>query len=137
MSNITERKDTQYQEGDIIEFSQAAVNIYEGALVAINSSGYATNASDASGDVVVGVADETIDNSAGSAGDKKIRVRVNGVHEFKAGFSAAQTNVGDLAYASDNQTVDLAGNLTNDVLVGRIVKIVSSSKVRVHLERRV
>lgn len=133
MSAITEAKDVRRQPGEVLSYKMAAVKVWEGALVSVNSSGYVTNATDASGDIFVGVADETVDNSGGSAGDKELKVRIGGVVDVVSGFSAAQTNVTDLVYASDNQTVDLAANLTNDVLVGRIVEVTSSSKLRVAL----
>lgn len=138
MADITERKaSTDRQDGQILSFKVAVAKIYEGALVAINAAGYADNAGDDANTVVVGVADETVDNSGGSAGDLEIKVRRSGVFNFVAGFSAAQSDVNSLAYASDNQTVNLAANLTNDVLVGRIVEVVSSSKVRVDIRDRV
>ena len=138
MADITERKaSTDRQDGEVLSFLQGAEAIYEGALVAVNAAGYAVNAGDDANAVVVGVADESVDNSAGAAGDTSIKVRRTGVFSFVAGFSAAQSDVNSLAYASDNQTVDLAANLTNDVLVGRIVEVVSSSKVRVDIRDRV
>lgn len=133
MSAITERKDVRRQPGEVLSYKLAAVKVIEGALVSVNSSGYATNATDAASDVFVGVADETVDNSAGSAGDKEIKVRIGGVIDVVSNFSAAQTNVTDQVYVLDNQTVDLAANLTNDVLVGRIVEVTSASKLRVAL----
>lgn len=133
MSAITERKDTRRQPGEVLSYKLAAVKVIEGALVSVNSSGYATNATDAANDIFVGVADETVDNSAGAAGDKEIKVRIGGVVDVVSNFSAAQTNVTDQVYVLDNQTVDLAANLTNDVLVGRIVEVTSASKLRVAL----
>lgn len=138
MTVIADVKDTKYQEGKILPFKvEEATKIIEGALVAINAAGYAVNATDTASEVVVGICDETVDNTSGADGDEYVKVRTHGVHEFVARFSAAQTNVGDLAYAFDNQTVDLAANLTNDILVGRIVEVVSASKVRVDLNKRV
>lgn len=137
MADITERKaSTDRQDGLVYPFKMGVEKIYEGALVAINAAGYAVNAGDDANTVVVGVADQTVDNSAGSNGDEEIQVRRTGVFTFVAGFSAAQADVNSLAYASDNQTVDLAANLTNDVLVGRIVEVLSSSKVRVDIRDR-
>lgn len=133
MTALSAKKDVKSQPGRVLSYKMAAVKILEGALVSVNSSGYATNATDAANDVFVGVADQTVDNSAGSAGDKEIQVRIGETVEVVANFSAAQTNVTDQVYALDNQTVDLAANLTNDVLVGRIVEVVSSSKLRVAL----
>lgn len=137
MADITERKaSTDRQDGLVLPFQMGVEKIYEGALVSVNAAGYAVNAGDDANTVVVGIADETVDNSAGSNGDKEIKVRRTGVFTFVAGFSAAQADVNSLVYASDNQTVDLAANLTNDVLVGRIVEVLSTSKVRVDIRDR-
>jgi hypothetical protein len=44
--------------------------------------------------------------------------------------------VNDLVYAVDNQTVDLIGVTTNDMVVGRIVEFISATKVRVDIRDR-
>lgn len=138
MADITERKaSTDRQDGEVVPFLASNVSIFEGALVAVNAAGYLDNAGDDANTVVVGVADESVDNSGGSAGDKEVKVRRTGVYTFVAGWSAAQADVNTLVYASDNQTVNLAANLTNDVLVGRVVEVLSSSKVRVDIRDRV
>jgi hypothetical protein len=65
--------------------------------------------------VFAGVAYETVDNSAGSAGDKSIRVETDGVFSFLTS-GAAQANVGSEIYwdgAIDSSTV----TLTNSVIV--------------------
>lgn len=137
MADITERKaSTDRQDGLVYPFKMGVEKIYEGALVAINAAGYAVNAGDDASTVVVGVADETVDNSGGSNGDKDIQVRRTGVFTFNTAYSAAQTDVNNIAMASDNQTVDLAANTTNDIPVGRIVEVLSSSKVRVDIRDR-
>lgn len=134
MADITARRaDVDHQQGVVIPIKAAAEAIYEGALVEVNSSGYAANAGDDSGAVFAGVCDKTVDNSGGSAGDLDCLVRTGGVVKVSAAFSAAQSNVGDEVTLSDNQTVDLAANTTNDVTCGRIVEVVSSSVVRVAL----
>ena len=135
MSDITGRRaNTDRQDGKVLSFQMGAENIYEGALVEINSSGFAVNGGDDSGAVFAGVAEEIVDNSGGSAGDLEIKVWTGGgVVTVASAFSAAQTNVGDEVTLSDNQTVDVAGTTTNDVVVGRIVEVISASKVRVAL----
>lgn len=138
MADITTaRKNTDRQDGEILSFLQGAEKIVEGAIVTINAAGYAINGGDDANTVFAGVADETVDNSAGNAGDTTIKVRRTGVFTFTAAFSAAQSDVNTLAYISDNQSVDLVGTTTNDVLVGRIVEVISSSKVRVDIRDRV
>ncbi len=137
MADITERKaSTDRQDGLILSFLQGAESIFEGALVAINAAGYAVNAGDDANAVIVGVADESVDNSGGAAGDLSIKVRRSGVFTFVAAWSAAQADVNTLVYAVDNQSVDLAATTTNDVLVGRVVEVLSSSKVRVDIRDR-
>ena len=137
MADITERKaSTDRQDGEVLSFLQGAESIFEGALVAINAAGYAVNAGDDANAVIVGVADETVDNSGGAAGDLSIKVRRSGVFTFVAAWSAAQADVNTLVYAVDNQSVDLAATTTNDVLVGRVVEVLSSSKVRVDIRDR-
>lgn len=137
MADITERKaNTDRQDGQVLSFLMGVEEIFEGALVAINAAGYAVNGGDDANAVIVGVADESVDNSAGSNGSLSIKVRRTGVFTFNAAWSAAQADVNTLVYASDNQSVDLAATTTNDVLVGRVVEVVSSSKVRVDIRDR-
>lgn len=137
MAITTAKKNLDRQDGVIVSFLQSNVSIPEGALVSINAAGYAVNATDAANDVFVGIADESVDNSGGSAGDKRIKVRRTGVYTLLFDGTAAQSDVNTLVYVKDNETVDIAGDLTNDVLVGRIVEVLSTSKVRVDIRDRV
>lgn len=130
------KKSTNFQQGIVYPFKQAAVKIWEGALVSVNAAGYATNATDAANDVFVGIADETVDNSAGSAGDKTIKVRRTGVYDMVFSGTATIADVNTPVYVVDNQTVALAATTTNDVLVGRIVEFLSATKVRVDIRDR-
>lgn len=134
MSNITARKDTRRQEAVRLPFPvEENTKIFEGALVSVNAAGYAVNASDTTGERVVGVACETADNTGGADGAIDVIVWTDGAHSFASGFSATIANVGDKVFAVDNQTVDLAATTTNDILVGVVVGIESSSQVRVLL----
>jgi len=84
----------------------AGVKIYAGALVVIRA-GYARPGATATGDLAAGVAQETVDNSSGSAGDKVIAVR-RGPHKFAnsaSGDLIAQADVGKFCYVVDDQTV--------------------------------
>lgn len=107
--------------------------IYKETLVGVNAAGYLVPMSDTSGLEFVGVAFETVDNSAGSDGDLSCRVWTEGEFEFLyAGGDAAQTLVPNLVYAQDDQTVDEDASLTtNDYPVGVIREVVSATKVRV------
>lgn len=133
MTNLTVAREDLWQVGDLLSVPQAAVKIYKGSLVAFNTAGYATGAADTSGFTFAGIAYETVDNSAGAAGALSIRVKRRGVVELNFTASAVQANVGLPVYMSDDNTVALVATTTNDVLVGRIVALVSTTKVRVDL----
>lgn len=134
MSALAAKRDVRRQPGEVLSFKvEEATKIFEGALVSVNAAGYLVNATDAANDLFIGVADETIDNTAGADGALECKVRIGGVIDLAYGGTATIANLGDPVYAVDNQTVDLAGVTTNDVLVGRVVEFVSASKVRVAL----
>jgi len=137
MAITTAKRNLDWAPGDIISYKMSNVSIPEGAIVSINAAGYAVNGTDAASEIFAGIADESIDNSAGSAGDKRIRVRRNGVYTFIFDGTATIADVNTLVYIKDNETVDIAGDLTNDVLVGRIVEFLTATTVRVDIRDRV
>ena len=68
-------RNTQRKDGIEIGLPVAAsTEIEAGHLVAVNSSGYAVPAGDTSGHKVMGVAQESVDNSDGSNGDMTVVV---------------------------------------------------------------
>lgn len=92
----------------------AAVKIMKGAAVAIDlATGYLTNEGTAGSLFHVGIAQNTVDNSGGSAGDLKMNVKllreVDGVRFVNSGSTGAcaQTDIGKRAYFVDNQTVSI------------------------------
>ena len=110
----------------ILSVPMAVEKIYKGALVAINASGYATATSlTTAGYVIVGVAAEQMDNSGGSAGDKRIRVESGAEFLFTAS-SITQAMLGNAVYVVDNNTVDDSG--TNNIYVGQLVEYVSTTQ---------
>jgi hypothetical protein len=132
----TQRKRRRLEDQESERFPQAAVKIWKGALVALNTSGFATNAADTASFRIIGVATETVDNSAGAAGDKSIIVEWNHWELFTSSGVAA-TAEGAEATVVDNDTVGVAADTTNDVLVGEIVKYDGSNKVWVAVRRHV
>lgn len=75
MSDITTRDHKPAQYGTGVEKDSipiAAVAVRGGVVLALNISGYGKTASIVAGDIVVGVSDRAIDNSAGNAGDQKV-----------------------------------------------------------------
>lgn len=133
-------------KGPIRYLPMAAVKIWSGAMVMLNSSGYATNGAASAGNealTVAGIAEETVDNSGGSAGDKYIRVK--GCDESTSmGFvndgtdACTIAHVGEMAYLVDNQTVASAqtsGTATKP-LVGPIHSIDADGLVYVTVPGR-
>lgn len=122
----------------------AATKIYNGALVMLDASGNANPAAAASGNnafVVAGIAEETVDNSAGSAGDLSIRVKANcdeGAFGFNNHGSATidASHVGKLAHASDDNTVANAASSTTRPIVGHIHSVDADGLVYVTVPGR-
>ncbi len=114
----------------------ASTKIPAGALVALNGSGYAINAADASGAKVIGVAPETVDNSAGSAGDLTISPLTGAF----SGFLNDATNPCTIAHVNktvwvlDNQTIS-SDDGTNNVKAGLLLGINADGTLRIEVVR--
>lgn len=111
----------------------AATKIYAGALVALNSSGYAIPATDAVGNTFAGVARSRVDNSAGSAGD--LAVEVYQAEEWLLDITDTITaaDVGRPVYVYDDNSVGLYS--TYGVYVGVITEYDSANKAWVRLDK--
>jgi len=135
MTATTTARDSKRRDGEVISYPMAAVKIPKGALVNINMSGYATNASDASGDTFAGVAYETVDNRAGKPGDLSIRVQTTGTFVFvDADGDGNQADVGLAFRVVDNQSVTHAFTSAH-LYVGMAVESISPTKVRIRIDR--
>ena len=120
-------RNTTYREGIELEFPvKAATRIYAGAMVAVDSTGYAVPAGNTAGHKLMGVALEQVDNLAGANGAKVIRLRTTGAFEFGA-LSIAQAHVGAEMYVVDDQTFDDV-NPGRGVKCGKLVKYVGATK---------
>ncbi|OYV99482.1 MAG: hypothetical protein B7Z62_00330 [Deltaproteobacteria bacterium 37-65-8] len=130
--------DTARSPGDCISMRMTNAKIYKGTLLDVDANGYVLQIADTDALFFAGVAAETIDNSAGSAGDKEIRVWVSGEFEFKIA-AALQSDTGKLAFcqlgsADAGQTVKGSTDGVNPVVVGRISRYVSATRVRVRID---
>jgi len=85
--------------------------------------------------MLVGVADERCDNSAGLIGAKSVNVRTKGSYEFVFSGTATQADVGKKVYIVDDQTVAFEG-LTSAFMVeaGTIVGYIDATHVRVCID---
>jgi hypothetical protein len=102
---------------------KASTTCYQGGLICIDSAGLAVPAADVSGHKqCVGVAVASVTSE--SSGSYYVEVLEG---EFLLTASAvAQTGVGAMAYAEDDQTVDDASN-ANEPVAGKIIEFVSST----------
>lgn len=122
MPLATER-DTKTKEGVFRVFPVAAsTKIYQGAIVAVNASSLAVPGATSTTLKAAGRAEETVDNTAGSAGDKKISVR-RGIFQYANSASTdeiALKDIGSNAYIVDDQTVALTSGSNTRSIAGTI-----------------
>ena len=122
MSALTKDTNRIYELGNINELPIASGEIiYQGAAIGGNSSGYAKSLGE--GDLFLGFAEDHIDNSLGSDGEKNIRVRKSGAILLEiAGITLADIN--KPVYATDDDTFTLSS--ANAVYIGQISRIDAS-----------
>lgn len=124
MANLTQplALKGKYNEKKIKSIPMAAVKIFRGAIVVLSTAGYVNKPTNTAGERMIGVALETVDNSAGSAGDKEIRVATDGLWNFAKTGTVTQANAGQNVYASDDQTITPT---PNNNLVGKVSHVES------------
>jgi hypothetical protein len=110
----------------------ASVHIYEGTLVFLTATGYATDVTATGVNGFVGVAVGEADNSSGSAGDLTVEVWAEGEFVLQ-GTGFAQADVGSKVYAEDNYTVGVSIS-TASVPIGMVTEYISSTKIRVDID---
>ncbi len=110
---------------DTCEYGVAAsATIYKGAMVCVDTAGYARAAANTAGYRYVGIA---LDKAVGTTTAGVTRVKVSRDRFLVAKGTAVIGDVGDLVYVSDDQTV--ATSTSNRVLVGRAENLESSSEL--------
>ncbi len=123
MTTLANAKPRAYGDGLFEEYPVVASDIiYEGAAVGENASGYARPL--VAGDVFLGFAQQTVDNSAGAAGAKNVQVRQRGHVQLPIGSLAITANDRVAVYASDDDTFTLTS--TANSLIGWVSRFVSS-----------
>lgn len=138
MSALTSDRNTEYSLGDLLALPVAAsTRIFAGSLVCVDADGYAVPAADTSGLLMAGVATAGADNSGGSAGDRSVVVRRRGRYKFGSGGTLTQAALGARVYAADDQTVDVADGVSNDVAVGVIDRVEGAGECWVSIDAAV
>lgn len=126
MTALTQDRNTLRREGQLLEPPvAAATKIYGGSIVAINAAGYAVPGATATTLKAAGVAEQRADNSAGAAGDIRVRVR-KGPHVFANSTSTdaiALTDIGADCYIVDDQTVAKTNGTNTRSVAGKVFDV--------------
>ncbi len=110
--------------------------IYRGGMVGKNASGYAVAASSALSQRTMGVAKGTVDNSGGSAGDKRVAVLRGSFYFGNSSSTDALTiaDIGEPCFVVDDQTVGrTAGTAGTRQIAGRVLNVDSTLGVLVEI----
>ena len=108
MSALTAERYQTRRDGDFFDDPVAAgAKIWAGALVALDAAGDAQPGETATGLIARGIAQATVDNTAGLAGDLTVRTRRGLFRLANSGGADEITKAenGDVAYMVDDQTV--------------------------------
>jgi hypothetical protein len=135
MTALAADRKLEYAEGVEIPFPvDDGDKIYAGAFVCVNADGYAVPGSDTAGLIFVGVAMEQKDNTLGLDGALTVNCRRRGLIKAILNTAISQANVGDNVFLVDDQTVDVAGNCTNDIFCGIIAGYIDSTHAWIDIE---
>lgn len=108
MAALAKDRNTPRREGEVIEVPMAGMTkIYAGSLACRAASGLAVPGSTAADLVALGRAEEQVDNSAGAASAKSVRIR-RGTFQWANSAGAdkiAAVDIGNDCYIVDDQTV--------------------------------
>lgn len=122
---LTKDRNTPRRAGDQVADPVAAgATIHAGALVVLNSSGYAAPGSTATGLTARGRAEHHVDNSGGADGDETVEIR-RGIFRFTNSGSDTidRTHIGGQAYIVDDETVAATDGTGSRSAAGEIVDV--------------
>lgn len=125
MAALTAPRSTVARSGDLREPPvKAATTIWQGAMVAIDSAGWAVPAAATASLKVIGRADDTAAN-AGANGDLNVRV-ATGIYRWgnsSAGDAITRADIGADCYAVDDQTVAKTSATNTRPVAGKIFDV--------------
>ncbi len=131
MPALTSSYETFEKPGLVAQYRLSNVKQYKGSLVAALTTGYAASITHTTASLkFLGVAVETVDNSAGAAGDRGILIAKAGSFIFKCatGFTPTIADIGKEVYANTDWEVQVSvTGLTNLYKVGTITAIETTS----------
>lgn len=126
MAALTTARTTPKRDSTLFARAMAGTKkVYEGALVCLNATGYATPGAVATTLVADGIARQTVDNSAGADGDLTVEVE-KGTFRFANSTSTdaiTKAEIGDTCYIVDDQTVAKTNGTNTRSAAGTIVDV--------------
>jgi hypothetical protein len=123
---LSNDRQTPAREGVLLVLPVAAsMTCYAGGI-AVLDGGYARPGRVSTTDVAIGRFDQTVDNSAGLAGDKTVTVSRGKAYQWKNSGTDAldQSHVGGPCYVEDDETV--CATATGKIQAGRVLDIDTS-----------
>jgi hypothetical protein len=125
MAALTAERKTPRREGHSRHVDVAAsTKCYAGGIAVADSSGDAEPGTTATGKTVLGKFAETVDNSSGSAGDKKVEIEM-GIFKWSnsSGDPVGAADIESDCYIEDDQTVSKTDGGSSQSKAGRVVQI--------------
>jgi hypothetical protein len=126
MAALTNARTTPQRESRTFARKVAGTKkIFEGALVCLNATGFATPGAVATTLIADGIALSTVDNTAGADGDLTVETR-KGTFRFAnsaAGDAITQADIGKTAYVVDDQTVAKTNGTNTRSAAGTIMDV--------------
>ena len=127
MGQLTTGYETYERPGLVVAYRLAAAKVWKGGMVGVDATGYLRPMNPATASLrFMGIANETVDNSLGNAGDKSANVTKTGSFVMKApsGYAPTMAEIGREVYAaSDWEANSSSTGLTNAYKVGTIVAV--------------
>lgn len=135
MTTLAEDAQRDFQQGEYEEFPVIAADIvYKHACVGLNAAGYARPLDGSEDDEFAGFAESKVDNSAGSAGDKRVRCLQRGRVVLTVSGVAITDNYGAPVYAYDDDTFTTTGGSPSGSLIGWVSRFVSTGVAVVYFD---
>lgn len=107
MAQLTADRKSERKQGSLFGLPAAAsAHVYAGALVSADSAGYLQPATDASGQLFVGVSKKEADNTSGANGDVTCEGYLKGVFQMNAS-GITQADLVKEAFVVDDNTIGL------------------------------
>jgi len=135
MTATTVERNTPRRAAAELSFPAAVAKILAGTIVVLNASGFAEPGATATGKKCVGVADATVDNTGGSAGDLEVPIK-RGTFLFENSATTDEITDADYGadcYVVDNQTVAKTDGTNTRSIAGK-VRGVDAASGRVWVE---